>query len=53
MKKFYVIKKSSGSSCKSFNDEAKAKDFAQRCCQANANTDYIVCIYCEGLFIEI
>lgn len=53
MKKFHVIKKSAGYSCKSFTEKDKATAFADKCCKANNNKDYIVCIYNGGIFQEI
>lgn len=53
MKQYHVVKKSAGYSCKSFNEESKAREFAAKCCKANNNQNYIVCIYLGGLFKEI
>lgn len=53
MKKYYIYKKSAGYSCKSFSDENKAREYADACCKANNNEDYIVCKYDGGCFVEI
>lgn len=51
--KFTVIKKSAGYGVKSFNNEEAARAFAAKCCQANNNDNYIVCVYECGLYHEI
>ena len=51
--KFTVVKKSAGYGVKSFISESDARIFAQKCCQANNNDDYIVCVWSEGHFNEI
>ncbi len=51
--KFTVVKKSAGYGVKTFRSEAEARIFAQKCCESNNNTNYIVCIRTEGRFQEI
>lgn len=51
--KFTVVKKSAGYGVKSFKSEAEARTYAQKCCEANNNSNYIVCVYSEGRFNEI
>lgn len=48
--KFTVIKKSAGYGVKIFNNEEAVRTFAAKCCQANNNDNYIVCIYDSGLY---
>lgn len=51
--KFTVVKKSAGYGVKSFRSENEARVYAQKCCQANNNDNYIVCVWLEGRFNEI
>lgn len=51
--RFTVVKKSAGYGVKSFSTEEQARIYAQKCCQANNNANYIVCIWSEGCFQEI
>lgn len=53
MKKFYVIKKSAGYAVKSLCEVTSAFSYAAQCCKANKNTDYMVCVYQGGVFVEI
>lgn len=53
MTTFSVIKKSAGYSVKSFINESKARDFANSCCKAQNNNDFIVCIWNGGMFVEL
>lgn len=51
--KFTVIKKSAGYGVESFKNEETARAFAAKCCEANHNSDFIVCVYEGGLYHEI
>lgn len=51
--KFTVVKKSAGYGVKSFRTIEEAKAFAHKCCEANNNNNYIVCIWSEGCFQEV
>lgn len=51
--RFYVIKKSAGYACKTFDNESSAREFASLCCKNNGNSNYAVCIYECGTFNEI
>ncbi|HRF69512.1 MAG TPA: hypothetical protein PK430_09850 [Muribaculum sp.] len=53
MKKFYVIKKTAGYAVKSFRTQDEASDFAARCCKNNNNSNYTVCKYEGGQFVEL
>lgn len=53
MKAFYIIKKSAGYAVKALQSESNAREFAAKCCKANFNNDFIVCVYADGNFQEI
>lgn len=53
MKKFTILKKSAGYTVKSFNDEKTAREYAKKCCEANHNDDYVVCMREAGMLVEL
>ena len=55
MRKFAIIKKSAGYSVKSFDDETKAREYAESCNRwcYNGEKDFIVCTWEGGCFKEV
>ena len=53
MRKYHVIRKSAGYSVKSFKDEESARNYADKCCKANRNSNYAVYVYRGGVMEEI
>lgn len=51
--RFTVVKKSAGYGVKSFNNEETARAYAQKCCEANHNNNYIVCVWVGGMLQEL
>lgn len=50
---YKVLKISAGYTIKTFKDYDSAKAYAEKCCEANNNCDFAVCVWEGGKLIEI